>query len=379
MFIHLFVYRLKCLLRDRMMVFWTLIFPLVLGTFFSMAFMNLTQDDAFSPIHAALVSSSGAQAAAFDRAVRAVSSGKDRLFDLKEASSEAEAARWLDAGKVEGILSYRDGPRLTVKETGLNQSIMKMFADEYRQTVAAARDITASRPDALQHGLIADLTHEKALIRQVNAGNAKPNDVLIYFFSLIAMACLYGSFWGNKEMIDVQANLSARAARLNVAPVHKLKLFLAGILADFVILYLEILILLAYLHFALHIDFGPRTGLVVVTACAGALLGLSFGTFVSALLKKSEGMKFAVLIAATMAGCIMAGMMSPDIKYIIDIYAPPLAWLNPVNLLTDAFYALYYYDSLGRYAENMYAMLAFIAVFGTLTVLIVRRRKYASL
>ncbi len=44
-------------------------------------------------------------------------------------------------------------------------------------------------------------------------GNAPPDNSLSYFYSLIAMACLYGSFWGMNEVTDIQANLSDRAAR----------------------------------------------------------------------------------------------------------------------------------------------------------------------
>ena len=44
MFWHVFKYRLKCLLRDRITLFWTLIFPLVLGTLFHFTFGHLTSD-----------------------------------------------------------------------------------------------------------------------------------------------------------------------------------------------------------------------------------------------------------------------------------------------------------------------------------------------
>jgi ABC-2 type transport system permease protein len=72
-------------------------------------------------------------------------------------------------------------------------------------------------------------------------------------------------------------------------------------------------------------------------------------------------------------------MMYQDMKYIIATNAPIVAYLNPVNLLTDAFYSLYYYDTYTRYALNMGILGAFIVVFCAATYMIIRRQKYASL
>ncbi len=46
MFVRLFIYRLKVLLRNRSLLFWTFAFPIVLGLLFNLAFGNL--DDIFS-------------------------------------------------------------------------------------------------------------------------------------------------------------------------------------------------------------------------------------------------------------------------------------------------------------------------------------------
>jgi hypothetical protein len=44
---HLLHYRLKCFLKDRQMIFWTLAFPLLLATLFNLAFANLSEIDTF--------------------------------------------------------------------------------------------------------------------------------------------------------------------------------------------------------------------------------------------------------------------------------------------------------------------------------------------
>lgn len=380
MFRHVFFYRLKCLIRDRGLVFWTLLFPIILGGFFYMAFMNLGQEEAFDPIDVAVVAGGQEQYdAPFRSVMEEASKGEDRLFNLKMASDREQADRWLRDDQIAGYYTSGETIRLTVKESGINQSIMKTFADQYRTSTEAATHIAEMNPKSLADGLVEDIGKRQNYVKETAGGGAAPNEVLLYFYSLIAMACMYGSFWGLKEVTDIQANLSDWAARVNMAPVHKLKAFLAGSSAALIILFTEMLILLAYLHYGLHVDFGNRTGFVIMTALIGSVLGLAFGAFISALAKWGEGIKIAILIVTTMVGSFLSGMMSPDIKYLIGEHVPILAWLNPVNLLTDAFYALYYYDSLYRYMLNVVAMLTFIILFCTGTYLIVRRRKYASL
>ncbi len=55
MFIHNFKYALKTLFRDRMLIFWTFAFPIILGTFFNMAFSNIENSEKLDIIDIAIV------------------------------------------------------------------------------------------------------------------------------------------------------------------------------------------------------------------------------------------------------------------------------------------------------------------------------------
>ena len=112
------------------------------------------------------------------------------------------------------------------------------------------------------------------------------NPMVIYFYALIAMACLYGSMYGLEEVNRVQANLSAKAARINIAPVHKLKVFTAGVLAALLMHFTGLLILLAYMHFVLGVAFGEHLIQLLVVIFVGSIMGISMGTFISAIVKK---------------------------------------------------------------------------------------------
>ena len=49
----------------------------------------------------------------------------------------------------------------------------------------------------------------------------------------------------------------------------------------------------------------------------------------------------------------LAGMMMSEMKIIVEENIPILNKLNPVALVTDAIYALYYYEETSRFYQNM--------------------------
>ena len=55
MFYHNFKYAFKTLFRDKMLIFWTFAFPIILGTFFNMAFSNIENSEKLDIISIAIV------------------------------------------------------------------------------------------------------------------------------------------------------------------------------------------------------------------------------------------------------------------------------------------------------------------------------------
>ncbi len=378
MVFHLLRYRLKCFLRDRQMLFWTMAFPLLLATLFHLAFSNLMNIDQFSEIPVAVVDTAEyRENVALQSALASVSSDEG-LFDLQVVSLDV-ARDQLQNETIEGFILCDPAIRLNVKKSGLNQSIIRQFLDDYNQTVAAYQTILQSDPNALQNGLIDELEGRRSYARKLPISQNAMDPAVIYFFSLIAMAALYGGFWGMRVISELQADLSPQGARVNLAPVHKLTLLMTDIGAVFVIQFSILLIVIVYITQVLKHSFGQQTGYVVLTAAVGSFVGISMGACIAALVKKGEGAKTGVLIASSMVMTFLSGMMYHGIKYWVSHTLPILAWINPANLITDAFYALYYYDTLTRFTLNLAILLAFGVIFCLLTYRIIRRQNYASL
>jgi len=355
-----------------------MMFPLILAVFFNLALSNVNSGEIFKAIDIAVVDDSNYQYDQYFKvALDEASKGDDRLFNLTVTSKD-NADKLLNENKIAGYIVVEEPIKLVVNKSEMNQAIIKSFIDNYMQTVSSINSILLKNP-AAQQELISSLSDRQQYVKEVSGTNAEPNNILNYFYTLIAMACMYGCFFGMREVTDIQADISSLAARVNISPVHKLKAFIYSICASLVIHLFEIFILLMFLRFVFNVDFGPKTGYVILTAVLGSMTGISFGAFISAIVKKSEGIKIAALIGVSMVGSFLAGMMYQNMKYIIAQNVPVLSYLNPANLLTDALYSLYYYDTFSRYTLNIILLCIFIVIFSLGTYLIIRRRKYASL
>lgn len=375
MFRHIFMYRLRVLLRKKEAVFWTLAFPIALSVFFFLALSGLATMDEFNTIPVAVVEEQDNPL--FEDVLKSLSTGEDPLFEIQFVdSSEAEAL--LKEETVSGIITVTQTPRLTVVGSGINQSILKSFLDEYIQTNSTFGRILEQNPSAAGE-LAAALSDRREYTQALPVGNGDYNMVLGYYYALIAMTCFYGGFFGMEEVNQIQGNLTKRAARLNIAPVHKLKAFVYSLSASILIHLIEMGLLLAFLLFVLKIDFGTRTPLVLLTTLVGALTGVSFGSFISATVKGSENTKGGIFIAVTMLCTTLAGLMYHDIKYLVQTNLPILARINPVNLLADSYYSLYVYDTLAQFYQNMASLIGFSLFFTIGTYLMIRRRTYASI
>lgn len=108
MFIHNFKYTLKILLRNRMLIFWTLAFPIILGTLFNMAFSNIEKSEKFDIIDIAIVDNEDfSKNEVFKESFKTLSSeeNKDRIFDTKYVNKE-KADELLQNGDIIRIYYY---------------------------------------------------------------------------------------------------------------------------------------------------------------------------------------------------------------------------------------------------------------------------------
>lgn len=108
-------------------------------------------------------------------------------------------------------------------------------------------------------------------------------------------------------------------------------------------------------------------------------LGISFGVMIGVSNRKSDEAKTVILTSTSMVCSFLAGMMVGTMKQLIADNVPILGKINPVTMVTDALYSLYYYNTLDRYFYNIISLLIFTAVMISISYVFIRRKKYDSI
>lgn len=393
MFAHNFKYSLKTLFRNKALIFWTFAFPIILGTFFNLAFSDIENSEKLDIIHIAIIKNDDFDNnEIFKTAFEELSDEKneDRLFETKYATEE-EAKRLLEDEEIVGYMELADGePKLTFKASGINETIFKYVSEEITQTSNIIKNLSE---EEIQKEMMAgnyNIDYENIYSRVIelteednvhlnNISNANLSYTMIEFYTLIAMACLYGGILGAVAINQNLANMTNQGKRVSVAPTSKFKVILSSVLASYITQLVGVALLFLYTVFVLKVDYGDHLGLVIALAMAGSLAGLSLGVAVATIMKAGDNAKTGVIIAITMLGCFLSGMMGITMKYIVDKNIPIVNKLNPASMITDGFYSLYYYDTLDRYIFDIGSLLIFAFLLITISYISLRRQKYDSI
>ena len=381
MFGLLFKNKIKILLRNKAMLFWTLIFPFVLGTFFQLALSNVDEAYKMNVFPIAVVEDNNYNnSKVLKIVVESLSEkGDNQIFNTSYVDKN-EAENLLKNSKIEGyiIVNENGNPQIVIKENGINQTIMKSVLDEYNQMMIVSNDVIQYNPNAMYNEIMQQISTQHTFIKDTS--KEKIDFSINYFFTLIAMTCLYGSLIGLEVIKDCEANLSKKGARICMCPVNKLKIIIISLLAGYIIQLIALAVLFAFLIFVFKVNFGNQVIPTMILSAIGCLAGTALGTFVGVCNKKSEGFKIGVLISVTMLCCFFSGMMgTPQLKSFFDEKMPIFAKINPINIITDGLYALFAYDTLTVFYECLLRISIFALTFIILTFIFVRRKKYDSI
>ena len=373
--IHLITYSLRIKLRNFSMVFWPLVFPLILGTFFFFAFGNISEAD-FETVSVAVVKPETSNPL-FLGFLNQIENNTDDLISVSEMP-EQKALNALKSGKIAGIYYADIQPSLTVTANGIPESILQTILDNYESSLTTVRKIFLRHPSGILKGL-EQMMDTRELVHEVSLGGKTIDGNVQFFYALIAMACFYGCFIGFGSAIPLQANLSSLAARRTVTPTHKLKIVLSEQISAFFLGYLDVIILILYLRYILRLDFqGNMTPMLLITFL-GCLIGVSLGFFVGSLGKMREGVKIGILLAVSMTCCFLSGLMNNTMKDIVEKNIPILNRLNPAALISDAFYCINVYNDPARYYRNLIILAVMSVLLTGASFFMIRRERYDSL
>lgn len=381
MFWHFYKYRTKVLLRNKSMLFWTLAFPILLGLMFMAAFGEIDQAGNLETITTGIVKTGDQTALTenFSTVLEQVEINEKPLFALEELQ-ETEAVEKLTAGELAGYFLIDDKTiSLHVGQAGMSQTLMKNVMDQFLQRTAIISS-KAAELETLDLAPIMAAFEQEATFQEVNA-DRDMSVKSFYFFTLIGMAILYGTMWGVRNVQDQQANQSANGIRLSLIPRKRTLVSSANLAASFTIVLVEVYIILAVFRFVYQVDFGDRWQWLLLVAALGSLCAILLGTLIGNLTPKMNLVqKDGILVSVTMAMSFFAGMMgSEQIKYWLDLHVPIQGQVNPVNLISESLYQLYYYTDLSSFYTNLFWLTGFIVLLSIGNAWIERGVRYDAL
>lgn len=397
MFIHNFKYALKTLFKSRILIFWTFAFPIILGTFFNMAFSNIENSEKLDIINIAIVENKEYKNnEVFKETFKILSdeNSGERLFNTKYTTEE-EAKQLLEDAEIDGYLIFEEEPKIVVSTSGINETILKYVTEEILQSEEIMTKVAEKRI-AEQNAMFPEDTGNfnslyatvyKDVIQMLkendinieNISNKNLSYTMIEFYTLIAMACLYGGILGMYSINKNLANMSSNGKRVAVSSTSKGKIIWSSVLASYITQLIGVGLLLAYTIFVLKVDYGNNLPLVILLSAVGSLAGLSLGIVIATVFKTNENVKTGIIISVTMLGCFLSGMMGITMKYMIDKNIPIVNKLNPASMITDGFYSLYYYETLDRFYFNVASLLIFALIMIGISILSLRRQKYDNI
>lgn len=378
MFLHLFKYRFKSFLRSKEEVFWVALFPILLCTCFVLAFSKINDKEfKFHSIPVALVYEQ--ENKIFEAVINAVSDGGDDESFFKVTETDAQTAKkLLSDSEVDAVITVDSSVHMTVAEDGLNQTAVSNFISQYIQKSALIGDILNEKPDAAA-GLISGIFDSSEYVTEGKLTDADIDPMASYYFALIAMALLFGGFFGLRCARQMKADITPEGMRKSVAPIRRSTLILAEFFATYLIHLILTVILLLYMVFVLRINISSQIGYIALTCAAGSLFGISFGIFIGSIPKLKETVQTTVFIVFSLLSSFLGGLMVWTIKVNIERSAPIINRLNPATLISDALYSLLIYNTHERYFRNIITLAAAAVVFCVLSIIMTRRNSYANL
>ena len=391
MFIHNLKYTIKTLFKNKVLIFWTFAFPIILGLFFNMAFSNIEKDEKLQVFDIAVVNNNQFQKEKiYQEALKKLSHGEDKLFNIKYVSQK-KAAKLLNNSDIKGYIIFKnDKPEVVIKENGTYQTIIKFVVTEINQNKIMIENLSKKEVETEITNGNFSITQEKIVdnilnkiknekIELQNISNSNLSYMQIEYYTLIAMACMYGGMLGLTAINNSLANMSSKGKRISVSPNKKSVIVLSSAIGSYIVSLVGLVLLLVFLKLILKVDFGDNAFLVILLSMIGNLAGISLGVLIASIFRVSEGAKTGITIAITMFLSVLSGMMGVTLKYVIDKNIPVVNLINPNNLITDGFYSLYYYDTLNRYFRDISYLLIFIIICLTISFVSLRREKYDSI
>ena len=376
-----FSYQVLRLLRDRVLLVWTLGFPIVMSLMFMAMFSNLDKNFEATPISFGVVQDEAYRAApGLDSVIEQISAddADPRLITKVTHSTASEAQAAAKRGDTDGYLAVEDGdPVLHVTQKGNEAEttqVLRVVMDSYTQKRAELETVFKAGVPPEQTTPL-QVNHSFTHSISVTPSPVKP--ATRYYFALLAFASGMGM---TVSIVTVQSIMatSPLGARRTLAGLPRWKVLTSTLAASWMCVLACLLIAFTFIATVVGVDFGPHVLLCLVAIGVSSLMTSAAGAALGTFGKMGVGMVSAI-------NCLLSlftGFYGPSAQSLADsveLHAPLLAQVNPLWQAARCFYGLLYYDSLAPFARSCAVLLVMTCLFLTIALIRARRMNHEHL
>ena len=391
MFFHVFCYQLKNFSREKYIIGWNLLFPLVLATAFYIGFGHMVTEDPNSfqtitagyaevqPVSGTPEEGTGSGNAEIFLKVlgQLQTEGGENLIGLTRYDSEKEAREALLDGQIEGYYLNEGGElSLHIREEGVNSTILSQILKQYRSACTMEKRIAENHPSRLLQ-TIAGLSVNREYLEEYTPGR-QISPYLQFFFALLAMSSMYASWIATAMMESMCANLSECGKRFESSGAGRFPSILAGALAGTTFQIVSNAITVLYVEYVLRISFQAPFPEIMMIMGLGSAVGIGFGILFGTLFQ-GEALRVAIPLTFSMVSSFLSGLMMGQMKQLVENAVPVLNRINPAAVFTDSLYVLASYGKNRQYWLDVLSMVGMVIVTLSISAVILRRRRYASI
>ena len=376
-----FLYQVLRLLRDRVLLVWTLGFPVVLSLIFMAMFSNLDKVYEATPMSFGVVQDEAYRTApGLDAVVERISAddADHHLITKVTHSTVAQAEAAAKRGETNGYLAVEGSdPVLHVTQQGNEAEttrVLRVVMDSYTQR--RAEYVALAKAGAAPEKLAA-LETDQAFTRSISVTPSPVKPQTPYYFALLAFACGMGTTVAMVAVKGIMA-VSPVGARQTLAGLPRWKVLTATLAASWVCVFVCLLVAFAFMASVVGVDFGPHVLLCLVAIGVCSLMASAVGAALGTLARLEIGMisGFTSLLSLFTG---LYGPASQSLASSIEQHAPLLAQANPLWQTARCFYGLLYYDSLAPFARSCAVLLGMTCLFLTIALIRARRMTHEHL
>ena len=376
-----FLYQVLRLLRDRVLLVWTLGFPVVLSLIFMAMFSNLDKVYEATPMSFGVVQDEAYRTApGLDAVVERISAddADHHLITKVTHSTVAQAEAAAKRGETNGYLAVEGSdPVLHVTQQGNEAEttrVLRVVMDSYLQR--RAEYVALAKAGAAPEKLAA-LETDQAFTRSISVTPSPVKPQTQYYFALLAFACGMGT---TVAMVAVKGTMAVSpvGARQTLTVLPRWKVLTATLAASWVCVFVCLLVAFAFMASVVGVDFGPHVLLCLVAIGVCSLMASAVGAALGTLARLEIGMisGFTSLLSLFTG---LYGPASQSLASSIEQHAPLLAQANPLWQTARCFYGLLYYDSLAPFARSCAVLLGMTCLFLTIALIRARRMTHEHL